>query len=56
MKFLSENIRVDEKMDASVFEGLLYKIFSEEPFDNHKRIGDKTDDSASYLISEYLSS
>ena len=40
-------------MDASEFEGLLYDILSEEPF-NHQRF-DMTDEKDDYTISDYFS-
>ena len=43
------NIRVDKKMDASEFEGSLYKILSEEPFKNKRNnIRDKDDEITSF--------
>ena len=40
-------------MDASEFEGLLYNMFSEEPFVNHRL--DMTDKKDDYTVSEYVS-
>ena len=40
-------------MDASEFEGLLYNMFSEEPFANHRL--DMTDEKDDYTISDYVS-
>ena len=36
MFFILENITTNCKMDASEFEGMLYTMFSEEPFANHR--------------------
>ena len=40
-------------MDASEFEGLLYYILSEEPFENHRL--DMTYKKDDYTISDYVS-
>ena len=40
-------------MNANEFEGLLYNIFSEEPFANHRL--DMTDENEDYKISDYVS-
>ena len=40
-------------MDAGEFEGLLYNMFSEEPFNNH--IYDMIDEKDDYTISDYVS-
>ena len=40
-------------MDASGFKGLLYNMFSEEPFANHNL--DMTDEKYDYTISDYVS-
>ena len=41
------------QMDASEFEGLLYNMLSEEPFENH--ILDTTYEKDDYTISDYVS-
>ena len=40
-------------MDASEFEGILYTMFSEEPFANHGL--DMTDGNEEYTIYDYVS-
>ena len=40
-------------MDASEFEGLLYNMFSEDPFEN--QILDMKDEKDDYTISDYVS-
>ena len=40
-------------MDAGEFEGLLYNMFSEEPFANH--IFDMKDEKNDYIIYDYVS-
>ena len=40
-------------MDAGESEGLLYNLFSEEPFNNH--IYDMIDEKDDYTISDYVS-
>ena len=51
--FILENIRINYQMDASEFEGLLYNMFSEETFANHRL--DMTDEKYDYTISDYVS-
>ena len=53
MFFILANIMTDCRMDASEFEGLLYTMFSEEPFSNHRL--DMTDENEEYTISDYVS-
>ena len=48
MFFILENIRINCQMDANEFEGLLYNMLSEEPFENHKL--DMTDEKDDYTI------
>ena len=36
MFFILENITTNCQMDASEFEGMLYTMLSEEPFENHR--------------------
>ena len=47
-----ENLGIKFLMDAGEFEGLLYNIFSEEPFNNHRY--DITDEKDDYTISNYF--
>ena len=49
MFFILENIITNFQMDASEFEGMLYTMFSEEPFANH--ILDMTDGNEESTIS-----
>ena len=53
MFFILENIMTNCQMDASEFEGLLYNMLSEGPFENH--ILDMKDENDDYTISDYVS-
>ena len=50
--FILENLRISCQMDAGGFEGLLYNMFSEEPFKNQRL--DMTDEKNDYTISDYV--
>ena len=51
--FILENIRIYCQMDAGEFDGLLYTILSEEPFNNQIfHMKEETDD---YTIGDYVS-
>ena len=53
MFFILKNITTNFQMDASESEGLLYNMFSEEPFENHRL--DMTDENEEYTITDYVS-
>ena len=53
MFFVLANITTNFQMDASESEGLLYNMFSEEPFANHRL--DMTDENEEYTITDYVS-
>ena len=53
MFFILEHITTNCQMDASEFEGLLYTMFYEEPFANHRL--DMTDKKDDYTITDYVS-
>ena len=53
MFFILANITTNCHMDASEFEGMIYNMLSEEPFENH--ILDMTDGNEESKISDYVS-
>ena len=53
MFFILESITTNCQMDSNEFEGLLYTMLSEEPFENH-RLG-MTDENEEYTITDYAS-
>ena len=53
MFFILANITTNCQMDASEIEGVLYTMFSEEPFANHRL--HMTDGNEEYIISDYVS-